>query len=146
MDRITDIRGKIITALAGLKYSNTSIPVFDEVVNPSVAIPSVGGASAVYVVIQDQTEQYNPVQTVCAPRFDINTTIRVVTKWKSTGSMKLSEDIGETILGLLRNSRGATTLTGVKKVDLVMSRSIAEYTEKELSFSKVIILKFIKNG
>lgn len=146
MDNITDIRGKIITALSGLAYSGTTIPVFDEVVNPSVTIPSIGGASAVYVVIQDQFEQPSVIQTVCSPRFDVNTTIRVVTKWGRVGNKKLCEDIGDAVVSLMRNKRGATTLPGIKVVELVTSRSTAEYTDTELSFSKILILKFKKNG
>ena len=146
MDRATDIRGKIMTALSGLKYSNTSIPVFDEVVNPAVTLPSVGGAQEVYVVIQDQQEQYAAVQTVCNPRFELSVTIRVVTKWSNIGSKKLSEDIGDSIMTLLRDDRGASKIEGIQRVELVTARSVAEYTNTNLAFTKVIILKFIKNG
>ena len=146
MDRATEIRGKIMTALSGLKHLNVSVPVFDEVVNPSVAIPSIDGADEVYVMLQDQQEQYSAVQTVCNPRFDLNLTIRVGTKWGLVGKKKTCEDIGDTIINLLRDSRGGSKLTDIQKVELVTARSIAEHTNSNLSFSKIIILNFIKNG
>lgn len=149
MDRATEIRGKIMTALSGLKYSNTSntsIPVFDEVVNPAVTLPAVGGAQEVYVVLQDQQEQYAAVQTVCNPRFELSVTIRVVTKWGKVGKKKLCEDIGDTIINLLRDDRGASKIDGIDKVLLVTAQSIAETTINNVAFSKIIILNFIKNG
>ena len=79
MDRATDIRGKVLTAIGTLKHKTVTIPIFDEVVNPAVTIPAVDGAVGAYVLLQDQQEQYSAIQTVCNPRFDLNMTIRVVT-------------------------------------------------------------------
>lgn len=146
MDRATEIRGKVITALSTLKYGTVSIPVFDEVVNPNISLPSVDGSIATYVVIQDQQEQLNAVQTVDAPRFNLNMTIRVVTKWGTVGKKKLCEDIGDTIINLLRDDRGASKIDGIDKVLLVTAQSIAETTINNVAFSKIIILNFIKNG
>ena len=100
MSRSATIRTDIFTSLQGFTHGGELIPVFDEVVNPSVQIPSVGGANEVYVVLQDQQEFYNAVQTVCNPRFNLNLTIRVVTTWGLTGSKILCEEIGEKILNL----------------------------------------------
>ena len=69
------------TAIGTLKHKTVTIPIFDEVVNPAVTIPAVDGAVGAYVLLQDQQEQYSAIQTVCNPRFDLNMTIRVVTKW-----------------------------------------------------------------
>ena len=67
MDRVTEIRGKVMTALSGYKHNGVAVPVFDEVVNPSVALPTIAGAQ-VYIVLQDQQETPNAVQTLCSPR------------------------------------------------------------------------------
>lgn len=146
MDRATEIRGKVLTAIGTLKHQNIDIPIFDEVVNPSVSIPKIAGSDGVYVLIQDQQEQYSAVQNACTPRFDLNMTIRVVTKWGIAGSKKLCEDIGDTIINKLRDSRGSSLIPDIQKVELVYTRSIAEYSSTNLAFSKVLILNFIKNG
>lgn len=145
MDRITEIRGKVIAALRGYTFNGTEIPVFDEVVNPSATIPTIGGAQ-VYIVLQDQQQYYNAVQTMCDPRFDVNLTIRVVTIFGSVGNKKLSEDIGDEILNLLRDDRGGSKLEGVKEIELSVARSLSEVTPQNIAFSKVLILNFIKNG
>ena len=73
-------------------------------------------------------------------------TIRVVTKWGIVGSKKLCEDIGDIIINKLRDSRGSSLIPDIQKVELVYTRSIAEYSSTNLAFSKVLILNFIKNG
>ncbi len=146
MDRATDVRGKVITALSTLKYGTISIPVFDEIVNPNITLPSVDGSIATYVIIQDQQEQLNVIQTVDAPRFNLNMTIRVVTKWGTVGKKKLCEDIGDSIINLLRDDRGTSKITGIDKILLVTAQSISETTINNIAFSKIIILNFIKNG
>ena len=146
MDRATEIRGKIFEALNGLEYNGIRIPVFDEFVNPNVTLPSVEGALSAYVVIQDQQEMMSPIQTVCNPRFELDVTIRVVTTWGTVGSKKLCEDIGNEIMYKLKDDRGSSKITGIDKVTLVSARSLAESTSSNLAFSKIIILKFEKNG
>lgn len=146
MDRSTIIRGKVFDVLDGFEFNSVPIPVFDEVVNPNTALPSIGGAQEVYIVVQDQQQSYNSVQTVCNPRFNLNLTIRVVTKWGTVGSKKLCEDIGNSILGLLRDDRCGSKIDGIQKVELYVSRTITEITKNNLSFSKILILNFIKNG
>ena len=146
MDRATYIRGEVIGKLTGLKHSGVSIPVFDEFVNPNATIPSVGGAQEAYIILQDQQTDMNAVQTVCAPRFNLSMTIRIVTKWGLTGSKKLCEDIGDTVINLLRDDRGASKIDGISHVELVTARSISEVSQTNIAFSKVLILNFIKNG
>lgn len=145
MDRITEIRGKVITALSGYTFSGTAVPVFDEVVNPSATIPTIGGAQ-VYIILQDQQQYDNAVQTLCNPRFDVNLTIRVVTIFGPVGNKKLSEDIGDEVLDLLRDDRGGSKLEGVKEIELSVARSLSEVTSENIAYSKVLILNFIKNG
>ena len=146
MDRATYIRTKVFEKLNGLTFNGIEIPIFDEYVNPSVAIPSISGSNETYIIIQDQYEGYNETQTVCNPRFDLNLTIRVVTTWGNVGSKKLCEDIANEVELLLRDSRGQTTIAGVKQVDLINAQSIAEYADSSISFSKILTLNFIRNG
>ncbi len=145
MDRITFVRGKVIQALSGYKFNGVEIPVFDEVVNPEVDLPVVNGAQT-YIMLQDQQMIYNAVQTYCNPRFNISLTIKVVTIFGNTGSKKLSEDIGNDILSLLRDDRGKSKLSDISEVQLGVSRSLNETTSTRVAFSKIFILNFIKNG
>jgi hypothetical protein len=146
MDRSTIVRMKIFEALNGFEYSGVTIPVFDEVVNPNVSLPSISGAEEVYIVLQDQQQHPSSVQTFCDPRFDLNITIRVVTKWGLVGSKKLCEDIGDAVLSLLRTDRGESKIAGISKILLPVSQSISETTKSNLSYSKINILNCIYNG
>lgn len=145
MDRSTIIRGKIIEKLSGYEHDGIAIPVFDEFVNPNVTIPVVGGAET-YIVLQDQEQNYDAVQTLCYPRFDLNVTLRVVTKWGTVGSKKLCEDICDEIVSLIRDDRGNSLISGVQRIDMPISRTIAEQTEYNTAFSKVVTLTAVYNG
>ena len=145
MDRITFVRGKVIEALSGYKFNGFDVPVFDEVVNPSIELPVINGAQT-YIMLQDQQMIYNAVQTYCNPRFNISLTIKVVTIFGNTGSKKLSEDIGDDVLNLLRDDRGKSKLSDISEVQLDVSRSMNETTSTRMAFSKIFILSFIKNG
>ena len=145
MDRITFVRGKVVQALSGYKFNGVEIPVFDEVVNPDVTLPVINGAQT-YIMLQDQQMIYNAVQTYCNPRFNISLTIKVVTIFGQTGNKKLSEDIGNDVLNLLRDDRGKSKLSDISEVQLDVSRSLNETTSTRVAFSKIFILSFIKNG
>lgn len=146
MDRATYIRGEVIGKLAGLQHLGVAVPVFDEFVNPNATLPAIGGAQEVYVILQDQQTDMNATQTVCAPRFNLSMTIRIVTKWGLTGSKKLCEDIGDMVINLLRDDRGASKIDGISKVELVTARSLSEVSQTNIAFSKILILNFIQNG
>ncbi len=145
MDRITFVRGKVIEALSGYKFNGVDVPVFDEVVNPDITLPVISGAQT-YIILQDQQMIYNAVQTYCNPRFNISLTLKVVTIFGNTGSKKLSEDIGNDVLNLLRDDRGKSKLSDISEVQLDVSRSSNETTATRVAFSKIFILSFIKNG
>ena len=145
MDKATEVRMKVFQVLNGFKFNNAEIPVFDEVVNTRTTLPSVGGAQQVYIMLQDQQVVYNPVQTQCAPRFDVNLTIKVVTIFGTEGSKKLSEDIGHQLLKLIRDNRGGSKIDGVQRVDLNINRSQNETTLTNVAFSKIFILTFVVN-
>ena len=148
MSKSTIIRTLVFEALQGYKYNNIAIPVFDEIVNPNVPLPSVNGAQEVYIVLQDQQEYYNAVQNVCHSRTNNDLTIRVVTKWGLIGSKELCEDISNEILALIRTKRGESLLpdSNVQRINLSMSRAISEVTQSNLSFSFITILNFIYNA
>ena len=145
MDRITFVRGKVMEALSGYKFNGVAIPVFDEVVNPSIELPVINGAQT-YIMLQDQQMIYNAVQTYCNPRFNISLTIKVVTIFGMVGNKKLSEDIGDEIVNLLRTDRNGSKLDGIDRIELVTSRLVNEITTERTAFSKIFILNFIKNG
>ena len=145
MDRITFVRGKVIEALSGYKFNGVDVPVFDEVVNPSIELPVINGAQT-YIMLQDQQMIYNAVQTYCNPRFNISLTIKVVTIFGMVGNKKLSEDIGDEIVNLLRTDRDGSKLDGIDRIELVTSRSVNEVSTERTAFSKIFILNFIKNG
>lgn len=144
MDVSTIIRGEIATALSGLSYDGIAIPIFDEIVNPSIEIPIIEGAE-VYVVVQDQQSQDSASQNTCAVRIDADVTIRVVTKWGTVGSKKLCEDIGVIIDSKLRTKRNISKLNSVLKTSLVVSRTILEKTQSNLAFSKILIYNHTLN-
>ena len=145
MDRITFVRGKVINALSGYEFNGVVIPIFDEAVNPSIDLPVINGAQA-YIMLQDQQMIYNAVQTYCNPRFNISLTIKVVTIFGMVGNKKLSEDIGDETINLLRTDRDGSKLDGIDKIELGTSRSVNEITTERTAFSKIFILSFIKNG
>ena len=145
MDKATEVRVKVFQTLNGFKFNDIEIPVFDEVVNSHASIPSIGGAQQVYIMLQDQQVVYNPIQTACAPRFDVNLTIKVVTIFGVDGSKKLSEDIGHQLLKLIRDNRGGSKIDGVQRVDLNINRSQNETTLTNTAFSKIYILTFVVN-
>ena len=147
MDRITFVRGKVIEALNGYKFNGVDVPIFDErvIIDPQKPLPVINGAQT-YIMLQDQQMIYNSVQTYCNPRFNISLTIKVVTIFGNTGSKKLSEDIGDDVLNLLRDDRGKSKLSDISEVLLDVSRSMNEVTSTRVAFSKIFILSFIKNG
>ena len=145
MDKSTEVRIKVFQALNGFKFNDVEIPVFDEVVKSETPIPSIGGAQQAYVMLQDQQVVYNPVQTQCSPRFDVNLTIKVVTIFGVKGSKRLSEDIGHQLLKVIRDNRGGSKIDGVQRVDLNINRSQNETTLTNVAFSKIYILTFVVN-
>lgn len=146
MDRATFIREKVFAMLSGFSFEGVDIPVFDEFVNPAISIPSVKGSNECYIIFQDQTEGYNETQTVCNPRFNLNLTVSVITVWGKIGSKKLCEDIADELINIFRDERGESKINDIKEIELLTAQSIAEYSDSAISFSKVLILNFIKNG
>lgn len=146
MDVSTTIRTSLASVLSPLIYevdededNDVTIPIFDEVVNPNVALPSLEGAIEVYVIIQDQQSQDSPNQTTCSVSIDADVTIRIVTKWGTVGSKRLCEEIGTLIDDKIRTLRNESKLSGVRKTRLTLSRTITETTDSNLAFSKILI-------
>lgn len=136
MNISTIIRGKYIQALSGLKYGNVAIPIFDEVVNPSAVIPVINGAEC-YVILQNQQERDDGIQIYCQYRILADITVKVVTKFGTTGGKKLSEDIADLIDSKIRSGRNAN-LISVSDVSLI-ERSTIESNKDNLAFQKILI-------
>ena len=136
MNISTIIRGKYIQALSGLKYGNVAIPIFDEVVNPSAVIPVINGAEC-YVILQNQQERDDGIQIYCQYRILADITVKVVTKFGTTGGKKLSEDIADLIDSKIRSGRNAN-LISVADVSLI-ERSTIESNKDNLAFQKILI-------
>ena len=136
MNISTIIRGKYIQALSGLKYGNVAIPIFDEVVNPSAVIPVINGAEC-YVILQNQQERDDGIQIYCQYRILADITVKVVTKFGTTGGKKLSEDIADLIDSKIRSGRNAN-LISVADVSLI-ERSTVESNKDNLAFQKILI-------
>ena len=60
----------------GLYFEDKFIPVFDEYVNPNVAVPVIRGAST-YIILQDQSEQFSSIQNVCNVVFKKQIIVRI---------------------------------------------------------------------
>ena len=140
MNLATRIRVAYFSALEGLAFDGIEIPVFDEVVNPKVTLPTIKGAE-VYVLLQDQQEYEDSSQVVCEYRMISNITVKVVTKWGLTGNKRLSEDIGQLIDEHLRGDRNVSKLEDIDRIELEISRSLPEYSTSNLAFSKILIYK-----
>ena len=136
MNISTIVRGKYFQALSGLKYGNVAIPIFDEVVNPSAVIPVINGAEC-YVILQNQQERDDGVQIYCQYRILADITVKVVTKFGTTGGKKLSEDIADLIDSKIRSGRN-TNLISVADVSLI-ERSTVESNKDNLAFQKILI-------
>ena len=144
MNPITTIRGKIIDALADFSYGRKKIPVFDELVNPAVKLPTVQRAET-YIVIQDQQDSFAAVQTCCNERRTIDTTIRIVTKFQQIGTKKLCEDIGKTVDLLIRGGRQKSNLSEVQKINLAVNRTMTEVSDYATAYSNILIYEFTLN-
>lgn len=144
MSLSNNIRVAYITALIGLSVDGVDIPVFDEIVNPSVPTPNVRGSQGVYVVIQDQQEYDNAIQNACNYRRNANITVRVVTKWNTVGSKTLCEEIAADIDSRIRQGRDSHNLNigggfDLQKIELELTRTITETSQTNIAFSKVLI-------
>ena len=80
MDTATRVRTAYFSKLADkyhptygfgmLTYDGVDIPIFDEFVNPNAVLPKMKGANEVYIILQDQQEFDNAIQTVCNYRLE----------------------------------------------------------------------------
>ena len=151
MDTATRVRTAYFSKLADkyhptygygmLTFDGVDIPIFDEFVNPNAVLPKMSGANEVYIILQDQQEFDNAIQTVCNYRLISNMTVRVITTWSLTGSKKLCEDIANEIDNRLRQRRDTSKLTGITKIELELSRSISEQTQSNTAFNKIMIYR-----
>ena len=143
------VRRAIFNALGTVNYNGATIPVFDEYVNPNVAIPTVNGSEC-YILIQDQQEDTNIQQTFCHDRTNCNITLRVVTKFKGVGGKATSEGIMDIVVKKIKPTPRTHTLQDVdvyriQDVRIELSRSYSEFANNQTAINKVTIFNVIVN-
>lgn len=148
-----DISGAIRTALfqsiSGISLDGVSIPVFDGIVNPNVTIPTIRNANA-YIVLQDQQESEASNQNMCSERITANITVRIVTKYATSGVV--DRTLCDTIAGLVhasvrsgRNHNLTTSTVNIQNVEYPISRNIDEFAAGQTALSRVIIYSITAN-
>jgi hypothetical protein len=92
----SSLRKSIIDSISPLIVQGTTIPIFDERVNPNTQLASFQGSQA-YVIISDQTET-ETTDNKCGVRQSANITVDIVTKYPlNGGGKKACEDISNVI-------------------------------------------------
>lgn len=149
MESTQAVRTAIYQAIGSLKLDNKLIPVFDGIVNPAVAIPSIRNASC-YIVIQDQQENLSAIQNMCSERLEQNITIRIVTKFPTAGvtDRTLSETIADLIKKAIRSGRGHNLVSNyinIQKVDAPIVQQTEEFANGQTALSKILIYSITVN-
>jgi hypothetical protein len=139
MDVIKDIRTAYFQAINGLTYERVVIPIFFELVNPSVPIATVNGAE-VYIVIQDQQQYDSARQSFCTYNVVGDITIRVVSKFIKKGASTIVEDIASEIDDRIRGltKKRDENLIGMSKIKLSVNRLLVENSDTRTAYSKIM--------
>ncbi|QBQ41080.1 hypothetical protein E2P86_07905 [Sphingobacterium psychroaquaticum] len=145
------VRRAALTAIGSVVIDGVTIPVFDEVVNPNVVIPTVRNAK-VYIILQDQQEAEGR-QNFCSYRQQANWTIKAVTIFNTAGvaNKRLSEDVGEIIEKRIKPTGKTHALVDAngysfQDTNKVYSRNNTEITKSAVSFSKILIFNTTVNN
>ena len=122
-----------------------------EVVLPSNTYPVNPASPLVYVVIQGQ-EESEGLQNYCSYRQNCQLTIRVVTKFETSGAVSATyaETVSDVIQKLIKPTGKTHSLMdsngySFQRVEKVMSRLITEHNNGKTAISKVIIYNNIVN-
>ena len=146
MNRATNLRTKVYTAISTIEVDEVLIPVFYENVNPNIDLPSVGGASEVYILMQSAQVNMNEVQPYCAPRFNLGLQFKAATIFDSVGSANLSETIAQSIYDKLTDDRAGSKIADISKIELISSSNMVEESSTQIAYSYILTLNFIQNG
>jgi hypothetical protein len=92
----SSLRKSIIDSISPLIVQGTTIPIFDETVNPNTQLASFQGSQA-YIIISGQIET-ETTDNKCGVRQSANITVDIVTKYPlNGGGKKACEDISNVI-------------------------------------------------
>jgi hypothetical protein len=149
MESTQAVRTAIYQAIGSLKVDNKTIPVFDGIVNPAVAIPLIKNASC-YIVLQDQQENLSASQNMCNERNEQNITIRIVTKFATSGvtDRTVSESIADLVKKAIRTDRNhnlVSTYINIQKVLSPIVQQTEEFANGQTALSKILIYSIIVN-
>lgn len=134
------LRQALITALNPIQVNGITVPIFDQIVNPSATIPRINSGEC-YIIIngQSNTETTNDK---CQNRFDGNITFDVITKFaKGSGGAITSELIGEQILSKVNDSLIIPEFN-LLRVDLNFNQNLIEQGTSESAYRKIISFRF----
>jgi len=142
MDVSQAVRKAYYALLTPLTIEGVEVPVFDEMVNTSVTIPTLRGAK-VYVVIQDQQENEG-AHTYCAYVQQCTITIRIVTKFNG---VVVNKEVAELISNEIQNrisdgkNHNLTNIGGYSFQDVrkELSRTYTEHGQSTTVINKAII-------
>ena len=134
------LRAALIQAIEPLTFNGVQIPVMDQVVNPSVPIPTVSGALA-YVLINGQTNT-ETTDDKCGTRLDANISFDVVTKFpKGMGGSITSELIAENIMSEINRFLIIPDFKLIR-VDMNFNQNLIEQATSETVFRKIVSYRF----
>lgn len=134
------LRSALIQAIEPLTLNGIEIPIMDQVVNPSVPIPSVSGALA-YVLINGQTNT-ETTDDKCGTRLDANISFDVVTKFpKGMGGSITSELIAENIMSEINRFLIIPDFKLIR-VDMNFNQNLTEQSTSETVFRKIVSYRF----
>lgn len=150
MDISQSIRESVYQAISNISIDGKTIPVFDGVVNPNVSIPIVRNASC-YIVIQDQQETLSAFQNMCSERMDQSLTIRIVTKFTTSGvtDRTISEEISDRVKKAIRSGRSHNLISNsvtIQKVSAPIAQQSDEFANGQTAFSKILIYTITVNN
>lgn len=139
MDIIKDIRTAYFQAITGLTYEGVTIPIFFELVNPSVPTATVNGAE-VYIVMQDQQQYDSATQPYCTYNVTGDITIKVVSKFLKIGTSTIVEDIASEIDDRIRGTtkKRDENVIGMSKIKLSVNRLVVENSDTRTAYSKIM--------
>jgi hypothetical protein len=136
----SNLRKAIIDSISPLIVQGTTIPIFDEMVNPNAQLASFSGSQA-YVLIREQNETES-TSDKCGVRQSANITIDIVTKYPlNGGGKKACEDISN-VIQLIIDRFIIITGWQVLNVRKEFSRNIVEQGQTLTAYRKLISYTF----
>lgn len=134
------LRASLLTALSPLTVSGVTIPIFDQLVNPSASIPTISGSKA-YVLINSQTNT-ETTNDKCQIRLDANINFDVITKFPpNTGGSITSELIGQAIMAKINRGLAIADFD-LLNVSQNINQGLIEQATSETVYRKILSYRF----